>query len=138
MIGTLAVAIYDCGPYDALAQPCPITWDAGSVIVTALLVALEFGLVLGAVWFFFYSLGTMMGMHPRSPHSLAYKREFSRMRRYALERDGYRCSHCGRTGPLHVHHRTPRSQGGMNNLSNLTSLCPDCHKAVHRGFFRVR
>ncbi|MFC6752781.1 HNH endonuclease [Halorubrum tibetense] len=32
---------------------------------------------------------------------------------------------------LEVHHVVPRANGGTNDLSNLITLCPDCHEDVH-------
>lgn len=34
---------------------------------------------------------------------------------------------------LEVHHWTPLSEGGLDNLSNTTALCPNCHKEAHFG-----
>lgn len=55
----------------------------------------------------------------------------------ARERDEYRCQVCGRqeTGRAHhVHHKIPfrqfRSMYEANNLDNLITLCPSCHRRV--------
>jgi len=32
---------------------------------------------------------------------------------------------------LVVHHKIPISEGGSNDIDNLSSLCPTCHKLVH-------
>ena len=47
----------------------------------------------------------------------------------AKVRDGMKCQKCGSRTDLHVHHTK-----GMKShaLSNLTTLCRTCHKAVHR------
>ena len=56
--------------------------------------------------------------------------EYNRER--ALRRDNGKCQGCGLTDALvHVHHKTPRGEGGSDKLSNLTTLCPDCHAAEH-------
>ncbi|MDL0145964.1 HNH endonuclease, partial [Halobacterium salinarum] len=53
------------------------------------------------------------------------------------EQDGYECQNCGaRGGPhgnaeLHAHHVVPKSKGGTHQLSNLVTVCKDCHKSVH-------
>jgi hypothetical protein len=53
------------------------------------------------------------------------------------ERDNYRCQNCGqgRGGAnniqIHAHHIVPLKNGGSNKMSNLRTLCEDCHKAVH-------
>jgi 5-methylcytosine-specific restriction endonuclease McrA len=49
----------------------------------------------------------------------------------ARKRDGERCQRCGATEGLEVHHITPLSKGGAEfDLSNLTTLCQECHVAV--------
>lgn len=53
------------------------------------------------------------------------------------EEDDYRCQNCHRRGgkggntELHAHHIVPLKDGGSNNRSNLTTLCKDCHRAIH-------
>jgi 5-methylcytosine-specific restriction endonuclease McrA len=49
----------------------------------------------------------------------------------ARKRDGERCRQCGSTDRLEVHHIKPLAEGGDRyELSNLTTLCHDCHVAV--------
>ena len=36
-----------------------------------------------------------------------------------------------RQGQLEVHHLTALKEGGSNDLTNLESLCRDCHIKVH-------
>src|SRR6266516_611392 len=50
-----------------------------------------------------------------------------------MARDGYRCVACGfdLLCALAAHHRLPRELGGRDTLSNLVTLCANCHKAVH-------
>lgn len=62
---------------------------------------------------------------------------FRAVRMYVLERDGFRCAECGRTGKLAVHHNTGRiewktGQPGMHNPENLIVLCEECHRRRHR------
>lgn len=45
----------------------------------------------------------------------------------AKKRDGFRCTKCGATSSLQVHHVIPLSRGGHNMLANLTTLCYNCH-----------
>lgn len=35
-------------------------------------------------------------------------------------------------GPRDVHHIIPVCEGGKNELSNLITLCPNCHRLAHR------
>ena len=63
---------------------------------------------------------------------------WKRVRRQAIERDGYRCRKCGRaSGRFEVDHVVPISAGGAAyELDNLQSLCRPCHFAkttVDRG-----
>lgn len=56
-------------------------------------------------------------------------------------RDGWKCQKCGISqdllikrgidNMLHCHHKNPISNGGDNNLKNLITLCPACHKEEH-------
>lgn len=47
-------------------------------------------------------------------------------------RDNQKCQNCGQKGvELHVHHVVPLSDGGSNDPSNLTTLCVECHNAIH-------
>ena len=59
-------------------------------------------------------------------------RRWPAARRAALDRDGWRCTACGRAGRLEVHHRTPLDAGGdPYALDNLETLCRRCHLASH-------
>jgi len=56
------------------------------------------------------------------------KRLSARTRELALERDGRRCAHCGRTNrDLQVHHIVPRWLGGSDEPDNLITRCGKCH-----------
>lgn len=59
--------------------------------------------------------------------------DWARRRKKTLERDGYECQNCGRgkSHNLEVHHVVPIKKGGSNKISNLQTLCKDCHKAIH-------
>lgn len=45
-----------------------------------------------------------------------------------------RCANCGSSKDLQIHHIVPVSNGGKETLGNLTVLCLDCHKKVHKTF----
>jgi len=81
------------------------------------------------------------------PPSRDYGPNWAQQRDAARARDGYRCRHCGtpeRDGRHHdVHHITPFRTFGYvsgsndfylsaNQLDNLVSLCPVCHRRVER------
>jgi len=42
-----------------------------------------------------------------------------------------KCNRCGRTKDLEAHHIRALKSGGSNELSNLLTLCHDCHRAQH-------
>ena len=43
------------------------------------------------------------------------------------------CENCKwQEGPRDVHHILPVSEGGKNELLNLITLCPNCHRLAHR------
>lgn len=54
-----------------------------------------------------------------------------RLRALALKRDGHRCRRCGSARRLQVHHRIPRSEGGLKVLANVETLCKSCHLTSH-------
>lgn len=59
-----------------------------------------------------------------------------KIRDECFERDGHLCKHCGKdirssSKPGEAHHIVPVSKGGTNELSNLITLCYDCHKIEH-------
>jgi hypothetical protein len=49
-----------------------------------------------------------------------------------LLRDGHKCTRCGATEDLHLHHLVLVSEGGDNEADNLVTLCRGCHADVHR------
>lgn len=50
------------------------------------------------------------------------------LRLAAIHRDGCKCMECGKTKTrFEVHHITPREAGGADTISNLITLCPNCH-----------
>lgn len=65
---------------------------------------------------------------------------YQRERDKALQRDNWECQSCGtavghvgepEVPVAHVHHQTPLSDGGVHNVENLTTLCPECHGDIH-------
>lgn len=64
-----------------------------------------------------------------------YGPDWDKIRQRVLNRDGNRCQVCGTIGnnsPLHVHHIQPfrsfADRDTANQLSNLITLCPTCHR----------
>src|SRR5439155_20695768 len=51
-----------------------------------------------------------------------------------LMRDHYTCQQCGKQGiGLQAHHLIFREHGGKDTLSNLLTLCEQCHHRLHEG-----
>ncbi len=62
------------------------------------------------------------------------ERHFSGMRAAVLARDGHKCTECGSTEKLVVHHKdgNGRGQSKPNNaITNLVTLCRACHARHH-------
>lgn len=57
--------------------------------------------------------------------------EYTQIRKKVLSRDGHQCINCDSTENLEVHHIVPLSKSGTNEISNLVSVCPDCHYKIH-------
>jgi DEAD/DEAH box helicase domain-containing protein len=66
-----------------------------------------------------------------------YGANWQQQRQLALARDGHRCRTCGAEGLLHVHHIRPfreyTSYLEANQLDNLATLCPSCHRRAEAG-----
>ena len=75
-------------------------------------------------------------MSLRHPGSKYYKAMpyllWQRVRRLVLVRDSWKCTRCGRYGRLEVHHIKELQFGGTNDMSNLQTLCRDCHLEHHQ------
>jgi 5-methylcytosine-specific restriction endonuclease McrA len=64
-----------------------------------------------------------------SKHKPSIKKD---IRETVLKRDNYCCTECGIKNDLHIHHIEYRSNGGMDDIENLITLCRDCHTTKHR------
>jgi 5-methylcytosine-specific restriction endonuclease McrA len=56
---------------------------------------------------------------------------YTELKKRILERDGWKCQHCGRRDQLQLHHLIRRSRMGPDCEENLIVLCGDCHRALH-------
>lgn len=57
--------------------------------------------------------------------------EWRRRREKVLSRDNHQCVNCRCEKQLEVHHIVPVSAGGEDGISNLCTLCSDCHRRAH-------
>lgn len=55
---------------------------------------------------------------------------WQKVRKFAIEACGGRCSLCNRDGEIQVHHRTYENLGN-ERPSDVVGLCADCHKTFH-------
>lgn len=72
-----------------------------------------------------------------------YYRYFLPVKLKVLERDGYKCRHCGKAEKLKIHHKDKRGWSYFNcsyskkslinnDMDNLLTLCSSCHLRLHR------
>ena len=63
-------------------------------------------------------------------HTRLYAKRWVNVRRAAFERDGWRCTCCGRAGRLECDHVTPlEREPGQDpyDVNGLQTLCRECH-----------
>ena len=61
------------------------------------------------------------------------RRQWAKVRRLVLDRDGWRCQTCGKVWRLECDHIIPLEKGGaVYDLANLQTLCRGCHIAKSR------
>jgi 5-methylcytosine-specific restriction endonuclease McrA len=61
-----------------------------------------------------------------------YPDNWKEIRRQVYERDEYKCQNCGaRDIKVFCHHIVPIAKSGSNGLSNLVTLCEQCHNKIH-------
>lgn len=62
-----------------------------------------------------------------------YPPNWDQIRRRVYRRDRYTCQNCGATRvPIEAHHVVPIRSGGSHTLSNLITLCRNCHAKADR------
>lgn len=76
------------------------------------------------------------GSYQRRPRDFK-QAEFTRLRNFVFNRDGYTCSYCkGFSGRLHAHHKIPYwvKPEAFLDPANLTTVCEVCHfEHAHKG-----
>lgn len=60
------------------------------------------------------------------------REEYDALVKSVFTRDNWRCIVCRIRSQLHAHHVTFRSHGGKDELTNLCTVCADCHDAIHK------
>jgi len=62
------------------------------------------------------------------------------IRKYILNRDSYCCGKCKSSYSddrmMQVHHIIPVSDGGGDDLTNLITVCRNCHRKIHNDDWR--
>jgi 5-methylcytosine-specific restriction enzyme A len=82
-----------------------------------------------------------MTWHRTSAQSRGYGHEWLKLRLLVMRRDSHLCQACWRKGRptpgTEVHHRIPKAAGGTDDMTNLETLCHQCHleaDAAARGY----
>ena len=66
-------------------------------------------------------------------HARLHAGRWRRARQKVFDRDNWRCTICGVSGPLEAHHDPPLTGGAdPYDLSGLVTLCRGCHIKLHR------
>lgn len=56
----------------------------------------------------------------------------------AIRKYGNKCEICGwDKARCDVHHRIPKSVGGLHTLQNAIVLCPNCHRETHNEMVKI-
>lgn len=58
---------------------------------------------------------------------MTLKHDWQTIRKLVLERDGHRCTKCGNTEHLDIHHIISFKVAHNHDISNLVTLCKRCH-----------
>ena len=66
-------------------------------------------------------------------HVRLHAGRWAAIRRAVFNRDGWRCTSCGKAGRLEAHHEPPLAKGGdPYDMGGIITLCRDCHIKRHR------
>ncbi len=74
----------------------------------------------------------MSVLRQKRPRLRLDRTAYHELREEVLARDGWRCQFCGSLNGVEVHHLESRSRLGDDAEENLITLCPACHRKVHR------
>jgi hypothetical protein len=123
---------------DLLFEICVTNWRTGRPMVLAELVwTVDDQFALGALVASGRVVRSEAGLWARVCDTMKNRTSYGRLpklawaaiRKRIFARDDYTCQYCGRRGgPLECDHRTPLSQGGGNEESNLVTACRPCNR----------
>lgn len=86
---------------------------------------------------FLKTMGGTFKKKVRKPFQRDYGDNWAELSDKRKRMDNFTCKKCGwiagikNRNKLHVHHIIPLSKGGKNVLSNLITVCQDCHEKIH-------
>lgn len=70
-------------------------------------------------------------LRQKQPPLVLKHEEYDQLKKYVLNRDGWKCQDCGTSANLQVHHLLYRSRLGSDEAVNLITLCAKCHRRRH-------
>lgn len=73
----------------------------------------------------------MGSLRQKQPRLVLNEEEYDQLKKYVLNRDGWKCQDCGTSANLQVHHLLYRSRLGSDEAINLITLCVKCHRRRH-------
>lgn len=73
----------------------------------------------------------------REGHPPGSRSSDTAVRRRLIQERGEKCEHCGRVGPVEMHHIIPVRVGGTLDDSNCILLCGRCHRAANNANERL-
>ena len=77
-------------------------------------------------------------MYSEKYQSYMVSDDWQRKRQERLMIDGYRCVMCGGRSRLQVHHINYKHLGYEDPMSDLCTLCKDCHTKIHNYYNRTK
>ena len=73
--------------------------------------------------------------HKREAYGMKRKaRKHDEVKKYRMNGKKDKCLLCGWIGPCDAHRM---DWGSYYNLDNMSSLCPNCHRLIHRGLLKI-
>ena len=123
-----------------------ISWQTNQILETVQLEMPESIIQTTAFWFSINDnvIEKLRNLRLWTSSPIEYGPNWNQQRYTALNRDFFTCQNCGKSDRdqlLHVHHKIPFRQFEdylkANDLQNLITLCPECHKKAE-SVLRIR